>query len=345
MSTSEQGIKSQVAEMRQALRSARASARTGKIIYLLGVVAGLAIVAIYVVLFLTIIQSVAEPQRLGQMLQERFDRIQLDEGLQTVIEVAGPEYLAGARELLEGLDLPDIASRELQTMLRDLEPVLLEQLQRVRPRLERMIEIQKDKTLQDLEGLLRASLGERLADAVGRHEADLGEGTGLDEEGLAQLVIGLQTASADGLAQVIMARRGDLENEMKKMGALLSDIPPLPPQSQEAVLEDLGRVLVALLKENLPGYEFEAELPVLQPPVMRPGPPAEVLERVEKARGERGPEAAAPSGPKAAAKAQAEAAMEAGEEARAKAKARAEAAAAAARAAAEEAKKAAEEGE
>jgi hypothetical protein len=345
MSTSEQGIKSQVAEMRQALRSARASARTGKIIYLLGVVAGLAIVAIYVVLFLTVIQSVAEPQRLGQMLQERLDRIQLDEGLQKVIKVAGPEYVAGARELLEGLDLPDIASRELQTMLKDLEPVLLAQIQRVRPRLEKMIETQKDKTLQDLEELLRASLGTRLADAVGRHEADLGEGTGLDAEGLAQLVMGLRDASTDGLAQVIMARRGNLEDEMKKMGALLSDIPPLPPQSQEAVLEDLGRVLVALLKENLPGYEFEAELPALQPPMMPPGPPAKVLERVEKARGEKVPEAAGAPSPEAIIKERGEAAMKAGEEARAKAKARAEAAAAAARAAAEEAKKAAEEGE
>lgn len=296
MSISEQELKGQIAGMREALRSARASARTGKIVGILGVLVGLCVVALYVLAFLNLAKSVAESEELPRIVQQRVQQLQLQDILIKVAEEAAPVYLAEARELLKDMELPKVAEEELRLMLRDVEPVVRAELERVAPELQQMVLAQKDRTLKELQRRLERKLGDRLTTIVGRQQQRLETDLGLNEQSLATLVTNLQDACLSALRKVVERRVGNVEEEMQRILKIVAEIPPLPyaaQASRESVVHEMVRVLVALLKHNLPDYEVDLRMPVgggagpgaiLQPRPGGPGPGPRTEEEIEAAR-------------------------------------------------------------
>jgi len=224
MSASEQEVRSQIAEMREALQSARASARTGKIIGVLGVLVGLAIVAIYVVLFIGLGKSVVKSDELPRVLRARVERLQLDRAVSQIIEEAAPAYLAEARTLVEDLELPKLASEELQLMMKDLEPVLRQELERVRPQLQIVLENQREQTLNAVEGMLQQKLNARLQTIISRQGQRISEEQGLDEATLQMVATNLVDASGEAFRGMIEKRKGNLQEELAEMQKLLDQV-------------------------------------------------------------------------------------------------------------------------
>ena len=106
----EQQVKAQVAEMRQALESARASARTGGVVRVLGVIVGLVIVGIYVWVFLSLIQSVVKSKEMETALTTRLEGLQRDAGLtqdgvQRVLKAVQPTLVDEAKRAIKDAGL------------------------------------------------------------------------------------------------------------------------------------------------------------------------------------------------------------------------------------------------
>ena len=296
MSTSEQELKGQIAGMREALRSARASARTGKIVGILGVLVGLCVVALYVLAFLNLGKRVAESKELPRIVLQRVEQLRLQDILVEVAEEAAPVYLAEARELLEDMELPKVAQEELRLMLKDVEPVVRAELERVAPELRHMLMAQKDRTLKELQRRVERKLGDRLTTIVGRQEQRL-DTLGLDEQKLAMIVTNLQDAALGALRKVVERRMGNVEEEMQRILKIVAEIPPLPQAAlatRESVANEMVLVLLALLKENLPEYDVDLRMPVggrpgpdailQQPRPGGPGPGPRTQEEIEAAR-------------------------------------------------------------
>jgi len=296
MSTSEQELRGQIAGMREALRSARASARTGKIVGILGVLVGLCVVAIYVLAFINLGKSVAESKELPRTVLQRVEQLRLQDILTKVVEEAAPVYLTEARELLKDMELPKVAQAELRLMLKDVEPVVRAELERVSPELQQMLLAQKDRTLKELQRRVERKLGDRLTTIVGRQQQRLETDLGLDEQKLATIVTNLQDACLGALGKVVERRVGNVEEEMQRILKIVAEIPPLPQAalaSRESVLNEMVRVLVALLKHNLPDYKVDLRMPVgggaepgviLQPRPGGPAPGPRTEEEIEAAR-------------------------------------------------------------
>ena len=290
MSTSEQELKGQIAGMREALRSARASARTGKIVGILGVLVGLCVVALYVLAFLNLGKRVAESKELPRIVLQRVEQLRLQDILVEVAEEAAPVYLEEARELLKDMELPKVAQEELRLMLKDVEPVVRAELERVAPELRHMLMAQKDRTLKELQRRVERKLGDRLTTIVGRQEQRL-DTLGLDEQKLAMIVTNLQDAALGALRKVVERRMGNVEEEMQRILKIVAEIPPLPQAAlatRESVANEMVLVLLALLKENLPEYDVDLRMPVGGRPgpdaILQPRPDPRTEEEIEAAR-------------------------------------------------------------
>jgi hypothetical protein len=295
MSASEQEIKSQVAEMRQALRSARTSMRAGRLVGIFGVLAGLCIVGLFVYLFISLGMRAADRKAIEPILRRHVEALQIRSSLEQIVRDVGPVYLDEAGKMLKGMDLQGVAVTQAQEFMKDMEPVLREQLERVRPRLEGLIEAQRTRTMADLEDLLRNKLTGRLTQLVGEQGARLGTETKLDEDTLTKIIQNMLDASTGALQKSVTSRWGDMEGEMKKIGNLVLDLPALPEQNQEQLLVQIRDVLLNLVKYQLPDVRFApgdfpsapaadltapgAELPAAPAP-----PPPDLTPEAEQAR-------------------------------------------------------------
>ncbi|MHC4480525.1 MAG: hypothetical protein ACYS1C_06105 [Planctomycetota bacterium] len=222
--------------------------------------------------------------------------LELDNAAERVIKEAAPVYLSEIREVVTDLKLLDAVAEEAKALLSELRPEMRRQLERVRPRVEGVLQAQRERTMASLEELLQLKLNSRLVRAIDQQSGRLQQQTGLDEEALAQLIENLHESSALALAATLDKRKGDVEEEMRKIGWLVEEIPQLPPKSEERLLSEIRDVLLALIKNRLPDYHFEALAPGELPmPAPRAGPPPEVQEARKKAA-EKAAEAAAEAG-------------------------------------------------
>lgn len=291
MSTSEQEIRSEVAEMRQAIVSAAVSRRRARYVSVCAVIVGLLIVLFFLNLLRGLVVDIQEnPEGLQAALTQQLETLGLERKAEQVLRAAAPAYWEETQKALDELDLPQVASEQLQELVEELRPVLEQEIERVRPTLEVVLDAQAKETAAELQDLLQQKLGDRFADMIGAQQDRLGEQTGLTEDDLRQLVETLRDASGEALLTVLERRAGDLEVEIGKMDDLLAQIPGLPEREQDAVAEDLFWVLIGLLRENLPVYVFEdapatPRAPALPAVMPRPAPlPAEALEAAEAAR-------------------------------------------------------------
>jgi hypothetical protein len=306
MSASAQEVKSQIAEMREALRSARASQRTRRVVGILGVLVGLGIVALFVWLFFSLGKGVLTSQEFRAKLQDRLqmevNQMNLQSKLRTVAQEAAPAYLEEAQKVLRDMNLEEVAGEQFQLMVEELRPVLEAELQGARPRLAEMVVQERDLLMNDLQEMIERTVGGRLTEMVGQQSQRLVAETGVDDQTLTNVVGTLRDASLNAFRDMVEERAGDLEEEMNLANEALVQIPPLPEGQREEVPLQLRNVLLNLLKLELPEYEFTGPLApgiparaaaprrVVTPKVEMP-PEArkarqEALERARKAREE-----------------------------------------------------------
>ncbi len=288
MSPSAQETKSQIAEMREGLRSTRQSMKVGKAVGILAVIVGLAIVALYVNAFIQLGKRVVQSPRIPQIARQRVQQFQFDRTVRHVLEAAGPAYLEEAKALAEEMDLMQTIQEQAQLMLEDLRPVLRKEVQRIQPQIQQAIQAQGQQTLADLEGMLQDKIETRLTAILAKQSGRLAE-TGATREKLAEAVANLQEASLEAFQTALRARKGDLDAELTKFNALLEEIPSLREMGKAEIQRDLRDVLLALLKHKLPDYEFRGMGPAAERGAP-PGRPAEVEEIIEKARDRHIPE-------------------------------------------------------
>jgi len=196
------------------------------------------------------------PEELRAAATGQIRNLQLDRKASEVAKRLMPVVQKEALALVKELDLPKVATDELKIMLRDLEPVARRELERVTPRLRDLVEAESARLQEDLRQTLEGKLADRFSESIRRHERRL-ETLDLTEEKLAQIIENLQMASAYALQDILEPRLKGVVEEMKKVGNLVLDLPPLPEEkSEEQLLIEIKDVLLALLKERLPDYEM-----------------------------------------------------------------------------------------
>jgi len=301
MSASEQEIKSQVTEMREALRSAAASRRAARVVNIVAVLVGFCIVGFIVWSILELrrpfIAMAKHPEELQEAVMAQLRPLQLDQKAMKALQEAAPAYLDEGRKMVQDLKLPEVALQQVRELMRELEPAFRVELERIRPRVTAMLDNQRQALLDDLEKLLSQKLNQRLAGIIGEQGGRLSADTGLDEAAIERIIVDLQDASVEAFKGMLEKREGTLLEEMDRFMQLLAQIPPMPETTQAAVLEELGLVLVTLLKYQLPEYEVPlttitavppsaapAALPAVAPTPLPAAIPAEMREKIEERR-------------------------------------------------------------
>jgi len=292
MSASEQEIKSQVAEMRQALRSASAGRRAARVVNIFGVILGFCIVGFFVSRILLLGKEViSNTDKLQKAFMVHINSMQLDKKALQALKEAAPAYGDEARKLIADLKVPEKVSEQAQLMIKDLEPTFRAELERIRPRVLDMLNAQRDKTLKDLQTLLEKKVVDRVANLIGQQGEHLGTKLQITEQSVEKLLTSLRDASADAFTSMVQKRASELSTELERCIKVVAEIPPLPEAEQQVVIEDLMSVLAAYLKEELPPYtfqegEFKAPPGVRSPATVTPEQVMKLDEKADKGREE-----------------------------------------------------------
>jgi len=268
MSASEQEIRSQIAEMREALRSAAAGRRAARVVNSLGVLVGFCIVGFIVWQVISLVMSIAHnTDAMQAAFRTQLTALQLDRKAQQIVELAAPTYLDEGRKMLTDLNLGETVFGEAKQMVNDLVPVFRKEGERIQPQVQAMLTAQWDKFLKDVEELLQRKVADRLGAIVGQQGATLQREANIKPEDVEQILLNLQDASAVAFQAVIKKRAGNLEAEMQQFIGLLAQLPEAPETTQEAILPELRDVLLAIVKDELPDYDITlVQLKKARPP-------------------------------------------------------------------------------
>jgi len=288
MGMSEEELKGQITEMREAIQSIRASRRIGRAVSIVGVLVGLGVVAIYVYSFISMGKKAADPVALRAEVEHRIEVLDIPGSLQRIVTGVAPTVGRATLDLVKEMKLSEAALEQAKLMAKDLEPVVRTEVNRIAPKLQQILQDELDQTVKLAQERIEKKVGDRLAASIQRHSGQLEAGTQFNEQQLAQAVQNLQDAATGALVDVVQKRTGDLEDEMIGVMDVLDRIPPLPPKSQAEMMGEFRRVLAALLKEKLPAYpmnpaEFR-RLPPIPAEAARRRAMAEAARKEQEAR-------------------------------------------------------------
>jgi DNA uptake protein ComE-like DNA-binding protein len=263
MAVSEQEVKNQIAEMRAALDEIHASARIGSVVRILGVLVGLAIVfCLLYTSYYRRIKPLLKPEAWRPVVEKRVSNIksqmQLEKNLPTLMREVGEAYLTEGRKLVESLDLPKVASSEFETLLKELQPVIMEQFNRILPQMQTLLASEGEKALTDAQELLDHKVSERLAGMLAQQQGKLQTDLGLTEKTVEEMVKNVRGAG-EAAAEALIAKRIERNRaQIDRILDLMSSIPPLPMKlTQAELIEELGRALIGRIKYALPEYELQ----------------------------------------------------------------------------------------
>jgi len=260
MSVSEEEARNQIAQMRAALKSVRASAHAATAVRIVGVIVGLCIVGIYVLLFMGIVSGLRKSPDFGAELKKRWDVMQLDKGLETIMQEVGPVALKEGLRVLQESDFRTAAVEELSKMYADLRPAVESEVARVSPRVSKAIEAQARQFQKDIQAKADKMLTDRLAAMIVKQEDRLGKEAGLTKEQAETIVKNMNLAAHKAVENIVARRLQSSRNEIDSIITMLDKIPPLPEKmGQQQIVDETVKVLLALLKEGLPEYEPEVQ--------------------------------------------------------------------------------------
>ena len=218
MSTSEQQVVSQIAEMRESLRAADAARRTGGIISKAAVVVGLLIVLSFLYALYSLVQGFQGEEKKAELqavFQQEIKLLQLDNKAKRLMDQVSPILVEELKGITKDIDAQKIMDDIIQPTLKELEPVLRQQLERVKPRLLELLQKQGDEALTELKERMQEKLGDRLAGIIDAQEGRIGGEISLTEEDLAKLIANLQDASLGALKQAVIRSKNGQPCEIR----------------------------------------------------------------------------------------------------------------------------------
>jgi hypothetical protein len=272
MGANEQEVQKHIAEARAALEEVRVSLHTGRVVRLCGLIAAIGIAVAFAAGFRnTVVRAVQNPEQLETAVKEQVKLMQLNRAARTIADRAGPDYWAEIEKLYAEMRLKDVVVEQLRLAYEGLRPVVGAHLARVRPEIVQALQAEGRQTLDELEGELQAVLQERLEQMVKEQVAAVREGTDVTEEQVEMILASMIEANEQALMNAIEPRWQEGEQELEQVAALAEALPELPPLPESALLDELGRVILALLRYELPEYEF-GDLSI--PPAAGPPPVA-----------------------------------------------------------------------
>ncbi len=257
MSVSE--LQDELAEARESLHTIRASSRKASLVRLLGVVVGLVIVLLYLWAYWSLALSLAQSEDLKTQFEQQFEQLQIGQNLQMVFKETGPTFREELLKLIEEMGLQETISNELNAFAEDVQPIAREQFNRVAPQLTGALQMAAQDVLAELRTELRELLEDRLTGMIREHETMIAEQAQLSEDDLRLVVSKIIEANHLALFNVLEKRWGEGKQDFEEILALIEQFPPLPDdKTEEQIVDQSVKVLLALMKEQLPTYKFEA---------------------------------------------------------------------------------------
>ena len=258
MTVSEQDVRNQVAEMRQALQAAAESRRRAGVVKVMGTIAAIIIVVVFVLLFWNLATGVARnPEAIKKAFEKNIQPLHLQNMASKVAMDMMPVVQKETQKLLDDLKNDQEAIDALKAMWEDIKPTIEMKVKaaahdKVQPALEK----EGKQLLAELEEKLKEHLNERFLPLVEAAQDQLAERTDLSEEKLGEIVETLKTA-CEKAAQAVV------KEEMEKAWAVIDKI----ETHHEAILEmdvsgseldeeNLTGILLKLL-----GYRLISETP------------------------------------------------------------------------------------
>lgn len=267
MSANEEEVKGQIAEMRQALESAKESRRIATYVRAVGTLLGFVIVGLFVWLgvYRPFMRLAENPEPMREAAREQLETLQLGDKMMTIAREAAPTYAELAQEIAQDVGLMEAVQEQARLLAEDLRPTLEEAALAQRGPVREALEQQARRATEDLRAELNAIVRARLRSTLREQEASLQRETGLSEQKFALLVQNLNEAVRQAFINMAKRREGDLVERLEAIGKIVKGFPEVPPMSEEQLLEHTGRTLIALLKYKLPEYDFEEAMEQRQP--------------------------------------------------------------------------------
>jgi hypothetical protein len=261
MTVSEQEVKDQIAEMRQALVVAQEARRRAGIIKLVGTVAGIVIVVLFVWLFIKIgLDAKNNVDDYSAAITKRIKTAQVASKVEKIAVGAMPLVQQEGTRLLNELKDDKETWAEAQAFLNeDVLPMLEAKTKNeVFPKVQALAEAQFEGMQEDLMALLEGKFKKRVEEIAQTQATNLELGTGLNEQQIDKILGNLRTCCQDA-AWEMMAERGDkvwakIEEIKKHRDELLERF-----DAEDVKDVDLRDVILRILGyqilEQVPGVE------------------------------------------------------------------------------------------
>jgi 5-bromo-4-chloroindolyl phosphate hydrolysis protein len=259
MSVSEQEAKQQIAQMRLALESMKASARRASYVKFFGVIIGFAIVGVYVYLFISLGAALAHSTKWVDVIKGRPEVQNLQEVVKKTATSVVPVYLKEGQKMVQSMNLQEPLMQEGSAFLKDIGPFAQDELQRELPKLQSAVIVEANQAANELEVDLQGMLQKRLEAMIQKHSAQIETETGLTEVKAAEILDSITTAAQTAILNVIQKRWGANQKKLAEIADLVDQLPALPPMSEADLLDHMRGTLIALVKIKLPDYDLEAE--------------------------------------------------------------------------------------
>ncbi len=261
MSTTSQEAKSQLAEMRAVAERVRAAGRISFGIKLLGMIIGIGIVAVFIwASWIRRIQPLQDYEKWRPVVEQRGKLLYENIGIKDALSEEGGKvakvYMTECQDLIEELGVADKVNSEIDALMKDLQPLLMSELERAQPKVEEILRAEADRILTELEQMIDDKVDERLAKVLAEQELAIQKEMGLSGDNLDRIVENLKVAGQTAAEKVIMKRIERSMDDIEKINQLLLELPELPRKmSQDALIEQLGLALLARAKFELPDPE------------------------------------------------------------------------------------------
>ncbi|MBI3099510.1 MAG: hypothetical protein HYY93_14970 [Planctomycetes bacterium] len=252
-------MRRQIVEMREALQSIRTSERRGKWARVLGLMGGICIVLFFVLQFIRLGQSVWQSDEIGELAKARVKQLNLQTWPKTILEEAGPTCVKETGRVLEDTEVLTTAKQELQILITDLKPILIDSFTRIQPRLSQDIENEKEKTAEELRDRITDVLRSRMRATLEKHRGEIEQRLGLSRAQGDEVLLNLINASNTAMRSIVERRWGRNTQDLHEISEYLARFPNPPRLSEDEMITEATRVLIALARHKLPDYDPEVE--------------------------------------------------------------------------------------
>jgi hypothetical protein len=192
----------------------------------------------------------AAEMKLTPMLAEEFSNL--------AVEV-GPVYLTEAKKMAEELDLLQDFASGMKEQAGKISEAYRNELRRVAPEILTALKAQQDELAQELTSWLEGRIRAELESSMQRNAQYVQDETGLTEEVVRQKLASVVVAADDAIRGMVRQRTDKYQADLQTINEMLKQVPECKEKDPAMLEDEMGRVLVQLLKMKLPEYKSPLE--------------------------------------------------------------------------------------